>query len=258
MKKDKKNHKNILLKIPDVKELRYIAQKFYIWGFTFAGNFKNSSKVKEKTIIDEFEWDWKNERNKTWGLEGDTEGVYRLLNNYSKNHEIEIKKGSEWNLIEIIDKTSNTIRTVPDTLEVVIDPNGNSIFIEDYQIEGKKLYGIIHKEDGTTMFLYKNPGEVDETKKRVEESNIFLIILDEGYLNDLECLEQFFYAKFLKKPMVILEENNILKKFPNLTFGCDILLKLPLTKNSHVPEELTKKIKTALKNRETEVSRKKK
>lgn len=75
--------------------MRYIAQKFYIWGFIFAGNFKKPSKVKEKTIIDEFEWVWKNERNKSWGLKGDTEGVYRLFNNYSKNHEIEIKKGSE-------------------------------------------------------------------------------------------------------------------------------------------------------------------
>ena len=94
-KKDKKNHKNILLKIPDVKELRYIAQKFYIWGFIFAGNFINPSKVKEETIIDEFEWDWKNDRNKAWGLEGDTERVYRLLNNYSKNHGTELNKGSE-------------------------------------------------------------------------------------------------------------------------------------------------------------------
>lgn len=160
-------------------------------------------------------------------------------------------------MIEIIDKTSNTIRTVPDTLEVVIDPNGNSMFLEDYQIEGKKLYGIIHKEDETTMFLYKNPGAVDGTKKRVEESDIFLVMLDEEYLNDLECLEQFFYAKFLKKPIVILEENNILKKFPNLTFGCDILLKLPLTENSPIPEELTKKIKEALKNRESKISSKK-
>ena len=160
-------------------------------------------------------------------------------------------------MIEIIDKTNNTVRTVPDTLEVVIDSKGNSIFLEDYQIEGKKLYGIIHKEDGTTMILYKNPGDVDEAKQKVEQSDVFLVMLDEGYLNNYECLEQFLYAKFLKKPMVILEENNILNKFPNLTFGCDILLKLPLTENTPTPEVLTKKIKEALKERESEPSRSK-
>lgn len=86
MKKGQKTHKKILLRIPDVKELRYIAQKFYIWGFIFARNFKNPSKVREKTILDEFEWDWKKERNKSWGLEGDTEEIYKILNNYSENH----------------------------------------------------------------------------------------------------------------------------------------------------------------------------
>ncbi len=161
-------------------------------------------------------------------------------------------------MIEIIDKTSNTVRTVPATLEVVIDPNGNSIFLEDYQINGKKLYGIIHKKDGTTMFLYKNPEDIDETKQKVEQSDVFLVMLDEEYLNNYECLEQFLYAKFLKKPMVILEENNILNKFPNLTFGCDILLKLPLTENTPTPEVLTKKIKEALKKREKIWERKKK
>ena len=152
-------------------------------------------------------------------------------------------------MIEIIDKTNNTIRSVPDSLEVVIDPNGNSIFLEDYHIEGKELYGIIHKEDGTTNFLYKKPGDIDEPKQKVEQSDIFIVMLDEGYLNNYECLEQFLYAKFLKKPMVILEDDNILNKFPNLTFGCDILLRLPLTENSPTSEELTKKIKEALQQR---------
>ncbi|KKM74596.1 hypothetical protein LCGC14_1398700 [marine sediment metagenome] len=156
-------------------------------------------------------------------------------------------------MIEIIDKTNNTIRSVPDSLEVVIDPNGNSIFLEDYRIEGKKLYGIIHKEDGTTNFLYKNPGEIDERKQEVEQSDIFLVMLDEGYLNNYECLEEFLYAKFLKKPMVVLEEDKILNKFPNLTFGCDILLRLPLTENSPTSEELTKKIKEALQQRKESI-----
>jgi len=152
-------------------------------------------------------------------------------------------------LIEIIDQISNTIKRVPDSLEVVIDPKGNSFFLNDYQIEGKKLYSIIHKDDGTTIFLYKKPREIDEIKKAVEESEIFLAIIDEGFLNNIETLEQFLYAKFLKKPVVILEEDNALERFPKLTEGCDILLRVHLAKDEPPPKDLSKKIKDAWQQR---------
>ena len=155
-------------------------------------------------------------------------------------------------MIEIIDQISNTIKRVPDSLEVVIDPKGNSFFLNDYQIEGKKLYSIIHKDDGKTIFLYKTPGEIDKIKKAVEESEIFLAIIDEGFLNNIECLEQFLYAKFLKKPVVILEEDNALERFPKLTEGCDIILKLHLAKDESPPKDLSKKIKDAWQQRKRE------
>ena len=62
----------------------------------------------------------------------------------------------EDSMIEIIDQIDNTIKKVSDSLEVVVDPAGISIFLEEYQIEGKKLVGIIHKKDGTTLFCYEN------------------------------------------------------------------------------------------------------
>lgn len=152
-------------------------------------------------------------------------------------------------MIEIIDQISNTIKQVPDSLEVVIDPKGNSFFLNDYQIEGKKLFSIIHKDDGRTIFLYKKPGEIDKIKKAVEESEIFIAIIDEGFLNNIETLEQFLYAKFLKKPIIILEENNALEKIPKLTEGCDILLRVHLAKDEPPPKDLSKRIKEALKQR---------
>lgn len=72
------------LEIPDTEELKYIAQKFYLWGFIHAGNFIDPSKVKEQTILKDFEWEWTRERNKSWGLKGDTEKIYQKINNLYK------------------------------------------------------------------------------------------------------------------------------------------------------------------------------
>ena len=74
-------------------------------------------------------------------------------------------------------------------------------------------------------------------------------MIDEGFFNNPECVEQFLYAKMVDKPMVFLEENNELKKHPELIKGCDILLKLPLTEDDPTPEELEKKINKAWKKR---------
>jgi hypothetical protein len=110
-----------------------------------------------------------------------------------------------------------------------------------------RIFGIIHNEDGSTLFCYKNlKQEADVVKNKVEECDVFLVMLYEGYFDDYECIEQFLYAKFLKKPMVILEENNILEKYSSYVRGCDVLLKLHVTTS---PEELTNKIKQALSKR---------
>ncbi len=60
-------------------------------------------------------------------------------------------------MIEILDKINNTHEKVSDNIDMVIHPlNKEATFLKDYNIEGHKITGIILKEDGTTMILYKN------------------------------------------------------------------------------------------------------
>lgn len=86
-------------------------------------------------------------------------------------------------MIEIIDKINNTISKVKDEIEIILDPNGNTIFIKDYHLEGKVIYGIIHKEDGTTLFLY-----TDENKKRARDVYDYVkyLLKKKGYNNEIE------------------------------------------------------------------------
>jgi len=79
-------------------------------------------------------------------------------------------------------------------------------------------------------------------------------MLDEAYFKNPECVEQFLYAKFLGKSMVIIEENNIMKQCKSYFKGCDILLKMPMTEDSPTPEYLLKKIKEEIKKRKNKGS----
>ena len=45
-----------------------------------------------------------------------------------------------------------------------------------------------------------------ETAKRVEESDVYLILLSEDYHTNLDCFEQDLYAKSLNKPFLIIKE----------------------------------------------------
>jgi hypothetical protein len=58
-------------------------------------------------------------------------------------------------MIEIIDKINNTVRQVVDDLEIVVDPAGIVFHVKDYQLDGQRIFGIIHKEDGSTLFCYQ-------------------------------------------------------------------------------------------------------
>jgi len=86
-------------------------------------------------------------------------------------------------LIEIIDKINNMIRKVDDNLILVVDPNGETIFIDDYQIEDKAIYGIIHKEDGSTLFCY-----TDEKKKKAKDfyDSIKQFLEENGFKKEID------------------------------------------------------------------------
>ena len=60
------------------------------------------------------------------------------------------------NMIEVIDKINNKIYRIDENTEIIIDPDGNTLFMKDYELESKKITGIIHKEDGSTLFCYEN------------------------------------------------------------------------------------------------------
>ncbi|KKL89936.1 hypothetical protein LCGC14_1909740 [marine sediment metagenome] len=60
-------------------------------------------------------------------------------------------------MIEILDKINNTYEKVSEDIDMVIHPlNKETTFLKDCNLEGHKITGVIFKEDGTTMILYKN------------------------------------------------------------------------------------------------------
>lgn len=65
--------------------------------------------------------------------------------------------------IEILDKINNTYKKVPGDIDLVIHPlNNEATFLKDVLLEGHRITGVIFKEDGTTMILYKNKKQRDE------------------------------------------------------------------------------------------------
>ena len=60
-------------------------------------------------------------------------------------------------MIEILDKVNDTYKQVADDIDMVIHPINNEVtFIKDMELTGHRIIGVIFKEDGTTLFLYKN------------------------------------------------------------------------------------------------------
>ena len=60
-------------------------------------------------------------------------------------------------MIELLDKINNTYKKVSNNIDMVIHPlNKEATFLKDMKLEGHKITGIIFKEDGTTLILYKN------------------------------------------------------------------------------------------------------
>ena len=60
-------------------------------------------------------------------------------------------------MIEILDKINNTYKTVKDNFDLIIHPlNREATFLKDMKLKGHKITGIVLKEDGTTLVLYKN------------------------------------------------------------------------------------------------------
>lgn len=68
-------------------------------------------------------------------------------------------------MIEIIDKINNTIKIIKD-LEIAIHPLTNQVvFLEDYQILDKYIYGVIFDEQGI-LFCYKNILDLETTDSK--------------------------------------------------------------------------------------------
>jgi len=60
-------------------------------------------------------------------------------------------------MIEILDKINNKYKVVSDDIDMVIHPlNKETTFLKDVLLDGHKITGVIFKEDGSTIFLYKN------------------------------------------------------------------------------------------------------
>jgi len=80
-------------------------------------------------------------------------------------------------MIEILDKINDITKFVEDDIDLIIHPlNKETTFLQDMQLEGKKITSIIFKEDGTTMILYNN---IDDKKQMIENDNFRLEILKE-------------------------------------------------------------------------------
>ena len=59
-------------------------------------------------------------------------------------------------MIELLDKINNTYKKVSDDIDMVIHPlNNEGTFLKDVEIEGKRITGVIFKEDGSTLILYQ-------------------------------------------------------------------------------------------------------
>ena len=104
-------------------------------------------------------------------------------------------------MIQIIDKVNDSITKIQDNTEVIIDPKGNTLFIDDFQHEGKVIYGIIHKEDGTTLFCYTG-----EKKKKARDCYDYIkhYLKTNGYKHEIEWCEnipseidkKFFFREY--------------------------------------------------------------
>jgi len=72
-------------------------------------------------------------------------------------------------MIEIIDKINNTIEKVK-KLEIAIHPESNKLlFLEDFQMPGKYIYGIIFDNQGT-LFCYKKIKKAKNNIKSIKKS----------------------------------------------------------------------------------------
>lgn len=82
--------------------------------------------------------------------------------------------------ITIIDKINDTIDTFNSSLIFVIDPAGEIYYLKDYQIKNKRMFGIIHKKDGSTLFCYENDFDGDKVSSYKEKDLKMYGVIKEG------------------------------------------------------------------------------
>lgn len=63
-------------------------------------------------------------------------------------------------------------------------------------------------------------------KKLLEDSEIFICAVNEGFFLNPKCIEQVIYAKSLNKPIALVIEKNTEFKIPDLFESANIVLRL--------------------------------
>jgi hypothetical protein len=76
-----------------------------------------------------------------------------------------------------------------------------------------------------------------EWKKNLETSDIYLGLISEGFFEQPRLLEQFLYAKSLKKPMVLLIQKGSEVNPPDIFDGADIRAILDYDEDENLSRE---------------------
>ena len=88
----------------------------------------------------------------------------------------------------------------------------------------------------------------------IEESEYFVALLSEEYLNDPEAIECFIYAKNLGKPFIVLRDTNYTSIPEDMFKGINVILNEECDFNSNnISEYISNKLMSVLKVKASEI-----